>query len=76
MKKGSNSNEWRLYENCRNGKWKCNLVDLEKWFNISTFHFYFYAWKNTMNKSQIIILDSCASRSKVNIEVVNALNNL
>ncbi len=29
VKKGSNSNERHLYEDCWNGKWKCNLVDPE-----------------------------------------------
>jgi hypothetical protein len=47
---------WILYEDCLNGKWKCNLVDLEQWFDISTIFFSFLAWKNTTNKSQINIL--------------------
>jgi hypothetical protein len=29
MKKGSNLDEQRLYEDCLNGKWKCNLTDIE-----------------------------------------------
>ncbi len=64
MKKGSKSNEWCLYEDCWNGKWKCNLVDLKKWFNISVIHFYFPTWKNTTNKSQITILDSVLLEQK------------
>jgi hypothetical protein len=27
MKKGSNLDEQHLYEDCWNGKWKCNLID-------------------------------------------------
>ncbi len=34
MKKGSNLDEQCLYEDCWNGKWKCNLADLEYWFKI------------------------------------------
>jgi hypothetical protein len=29
MKKGSNLDERHLYEDCWNGKWKCNSVDLK-----------------------------------------------
>ncbi len=29
VKKGSNLNDQHLYEDCQNGKWKCNLADLE-----------------------------------------------
>jgi hypothetical protein len=29
VKKGSNLNEWHLYKDCWNGKWKCNLADIE-----------------------------------------------
>jgi hypothetical protein len=27
MKKGSNLDEWHLYKDCYNNKWKCNLVE-------------------------------------------------
>ncbi len=29
VKKGRNLDERHLYEDCWNGKWKCNFVDLE-----------------------------------------------
>ncbi len=29
MKTGSNLDEQCLYEDCTNGKWKCNLIDVE-----------------------------------------------
>jgi threonine/homoserine/homoserine lactone efflux protein len=68
--------EQHLYENCWNGKWKCNLANPKQWFAISTIFFSFLAQKNTTNKSQIIILAMYASRAKVNLDVVNASNNL
>jgi len=34
MKIGSNLDEWHLYENCSNAKWKCNLANLEQWLDI------------------------------------------
>jgi hypothetical protein len=34
VKKCSNLDEQHLYEDCWNGKWKCNLVDPKQWFNI------------------------------------------
>ncbi len=36
VKKGSNLDEHHMYENCWNGKWKCNLADPKKWLDIST----------------------------------------
>jgi hypothetical protein len=43
MEKRSNLDEQHLYEDCWNGKWKCNLVDLEQWFDILVFFFSFLA---------------------------------
>jgi hypothetical protein len=34
MKKGPNMDEWHMYENCWNGKWKCNIANLEQWLDI------------------------------------------
>jgi hypothetical protein len=68
--------EQHLYEDCWNGKWKCNLADPRQWFDISTILFSFYAWKNTTNKSQINILATYATRVKVNLDVVNVSTNL
>jgi len=34
MKKGSNLDEWHLYEDFWNNKWKCNLANVEQWFKI------------------------------------------
>jgi hypothetical protein len=34
VKKGANIDERHLYEDCWNGKWKCNFVDLEQWLDI------------------------------------------
>ncbi len=73
--KGSNSDE-HLYEDYWNGKWKCNLADPKQWFEIVPILFSFPSWKNTTNKSQITILDSCSSRMKVNLEATNATSNL
>ncbi len=39
--------EQSLYEDYWNGKWKCNLVDLEQWFNILVVIFLFLTQKNT-----------------------------
>jgi hypothetical protein len=76
VKKGSNLDEQHLYEDCWNGKWKCNLVDLEKWLDISSIFFFFPTQKNTTNKSQISIPTTYASRAKVNFDVVNVSTNL
>jgi hypothetical protein len=51
VKKGSNLDEQHLYENCWNGKWKCNLLDPKQWLDISTILFSFPTWKNTKKKS-------------------------
>jgi len=45
-----------LYEDCWNGKWKCNLADSKQWLDILIILFSFPTQKNTMNKSQINIL--------------------
>jgi hypothetical protein len=76
MKKGSNLDEQHLYEDCWNGKWKCNLANLEQWLDISAFIFSFLAWKNTTNKSQINILAIYAIRAKDKFDVTNASTNL
>jgi hypothetical protein len=41
VKKRSNLDEQNFYENCWNGKWKCNLVDPEQWLDISIILFFF-----------------------------------
>jgi hypothetical protein len=38
--------------------------------------FPFPSWKNLTNKSQITIIDNCSSRTKVNLEAINASSNL
>jgi hypothetical protein len=43
MKKGTNLDEQHLYDDCWNGKWKCNFVILEQWLNISFVLFLFQA---------------------------------
>jgi hypothetical protein len=39
VKKGSNLDERHFYEDCWNGKWKCNLTDSQQWFDILAFFF-------------------------------------
>jgi hypothetical protein len=68
--------EQHLYENCWNGKWKCNLVNAKQWLNISTILFSFLAWKNTINKSQINIPTTYVCKTKVNLDVANVSTNL
>jgi hypothetical protein len=41
VKKGSYSDEQHLYKDCWNDKWKCNLADLEYWFQISNVLLFF-----------------------------------
>jgi hypothetical protein len=41
MKKRSKLDERHLYENCWNGKWKCNLTYRKQWLDISTIFFLF-----------------------------------
>jgi hypothetical protein len=72
VKERSNLNEWHLYEACWNGKWRCNLTNLEQWLDISTMFFSFPNQKNTTNKSQINIFATYASRVKVNLDNTNA----
>jgi hypothetical protein len=43
MKKNRNLDEQHLYEDCWNGKWKCNFANLEQWPNISFVSFSFQA---------------------------------
>jgi hypothetical protein len=76
VKKGSKLNERHLYVDCWNGKWKCNLTYLEKWLDISTIFLKNYAQKNTTNKNQISILATYVSKVKVNLNAINASNNL
>jgi hypothetical protein len=45
MKKGSNSDERRFYEDFWNGKWKYNLVDLKQWLKIIDVLFFFLPGK-------------------------------
>ncbi len=60
-----------------NGKWKCNLANLEQWLDISTILFSFHVQKNTTNKGEINIPVAYASSTcKINFDVTNALNNL
>ncbi len=68
--------EQHLDEDYWNGKWKCNLANLEQWLDISTILLSFHAQKNTRNKGQINILVAYAGTCKVNLNVTNALNNL
>jgi len=76
MKKWSNLDDRHLYEDCWNGKWKCNLVDLEQWLKIVVVFFYFLSQKNMTNKSQITIPNNYSFQVKVNLEATNASNNL
>jgi hypothetical protein len=51
------------------------LVDPKQWLEIVVVFFSFPSQKNTTNKSQITIPNS-SFRVKVNLEVINAPNNL
>jgi hypothetical protein len=76
VKKWSNLDQWHLYENCWNGKWKCNLADLKQWLDILAILLSFLAQKNTTNKSQINIFATYAGKAKVNFDDTNASTNL
>jgi hypothetical protein len=65
-----------LYEDCWNGKWKCNLADPKQWLDISTIILSFIVRKNTTNKNQINILVTYLNRAKVNLNVINASTHL
>jgi hypothetical protein len=43
-----------LYEDCWNGKWKCSLIDLIQWFNISTIFFLFLLEKIQQTKVKLV----------------------
>jgi hypothetical protein len=68
--------ERHLYEDCWNGKWKCNLTKPKQWLDISTILCSFLAQTNTTNKGQISILAAYVGRTKVNLDVGNASINL
>jgi len=76
VKKGSKLDEQHLYEDCWNGKWKCNLANPKQWLDILAIIFFFHDRKNTINKSQISILVAYVGRAKVNFNADNASNNL
>ncbi len=57
VKKGSNLDEQHLYENCWNGKWKCNLADPKKWLDISTIFFLFMFGKIQQTKVKLICVE-------------------
>jgi len=65
-----------LYEDCWNGKWKCNFADPKQWLDISTIILSFIVRKNTTNKNQINILVTYLNRAKVNLNVINASTHL
>jgi hypothetical protein len=48
--------EQSLYEDYWNGKWKCNLVDLEQWLNVLVILFLFLIRKNTTEKIKFLLL--------------------
>jgi hypothetical protein len=56
MKKRSNLDEWHLYKDCWNGKWKCNLVDSKQWFDISGIILSFHAKKIQQTKVKLIFM--------------------
>jgi len=56
MKKRSNLDERHLYEDCWNGKWKCNLADLGQWFDILVFFFLFLLGKIQQTKVKLVFL--------------------
>jgi len=51
MKKCKNLDERHLYEDCWNGKWKCNFANLEQLLDISIVLFSFLAQKNIKQES-------------------------
>jgi len=61
MKKGINLDERHLYENCWNGKWKFNFVDIKQWLHIFLF-FRVFSLKNVSNKSHITIPSTYLSK--------------
>jgi hypothetical protein len=68
--------ECHLYEDCWNGKWKCNLANPNQWLDISAIFFLFLLEKNITNKSQISIPSTYANKTKFNLDTTNALSNL
>ncbi len=56
MKKGSNLDERHLYEDCWNGKWKCNLTNVKQWLDILVFFFLFLFKKIQQTKVKLILL--------------------
>ncbi len=60
VKKCANMDEQHLYEDCWNGKWKCNFAKLEQWLDISYIYFSFPAQKiNIEQKSNFYSCSLC-----------------
>jgi len=51
-----NDDELSLYEDYWNGKWKCNLIDPEQWFNILVVVFLFLTQKNTIQFLLLLVV--------------------
>jgi hypothetical protein len=75
MKKGKKLDKQHLYEDCWNGKWKCNFADLEQWLDISCIYFLFPTQKKS-NKIKFFILFAYANRAKINFDVTNSSNDM
>ncbi len=72
FKKGAH-NDVEFYQNCRQGWWKCNLVDLMQLVDIDSISFSFLVRKNTTMNNTITISDVHGSWAKTNIDVVNVI---
>ncbi len=74
FKKGAH-NDVDFYQNCWQGRWKCNLVDLIQWVDIDSLAFSFLVRKNTTMNNTITINDVHGSWAKTNIDVVNVVTS-
>jgi hypothetical protein len=74
-KKGA-CNNLDLYQDCWQGRWKCNLVDPMQWVDIDSIAFLFCARKNTMVNNTITISYVHVTWAKVKIDVANEVNQI
>ncbi len=71
FKKGA-CNDAKLFWDCWEGKWKCNLV--MQWVDIDTIAFSFPTKKNTTMNTITTIRDVHVSWAKTNVDMVNEVN--
>jgi len=69
-------NDRKLYQDCWENKWKCNLLDPKQWVDISSIIFSFLARNNVIINSIIKINVNYATKAKQNLDASNKTMNV